>query len=52
MVLAVDAFPHLTLLALGAIPLLVTLLATHKTLLVVVPTVPLPFHTSSLRILA
>ena len=39
--LAMDAFPRLTLLALGAVPLLMTLLATHKALLVVVPTVPL-----------
>ena len=50
--LVVDARPRLTLLALGAIPLLVTLLATHKAFLVVEPTVPLCFHTSSLGTLA
>ena len=50
--LAMDAFPRLTLLALGAVPLLVTLLATHKALFVVVPTVPLCFHTGSLGSLA
>ena len=49
--LAMDAFPRLTLLALGAVPLLVSLLATYETL-VVVPTIPLCFHTSSLDILA
>ena len=46
--LTMDAFPRLTLLALGADPLLVTLFATPKALLVV-PTVPLCFHTSSLE---
>ena len=46
--LAMDAFFHLTLLAVGAVPLLVTLLASRKALLVVVPAVPLSFHTSSL----
>ena len=50
--LATDAFPRLTLLALGPVPLLVTLLATHKALRVVVPTVPLCFYTSSLGTLA
>ena len=50
--LAMDAFLRLTLLALGAVPLLVSLLATYETLVVVVPTVPLCFHTSSLGILA
>ena len=50
--LAMDALPRLTLLALGAVPLLVTLLATHKALLVVVPTVSLCFHTGSLGTLA
>ena len=34
-----NAFPRLALLALGAVPLLVTLLATNKTLVVVVPAV-------------
>ena len=50
--LAMNAFPHLALLALGAVPLLVTLLATNKTLVVVVPTVPLCFHPSGLGTLA
>ena len=35
--LAMNAFPRLALLALGAVPLLVTLLATSKTLVVLVP---------------
>ena len=47
-----DAFDLLTLLALRAVPLLVNLLATHKTLHVVVPTVPLRSHTSGLVTLA
>ena len=47
-----DAFPRLTLLALGAVPLLVSLLATYGTLVGVVPTTPLWFHTSGLGILA
>ena len=51
-VLAVNAFPRLALLALGAIPLLVTLLATNKTFLVIVPTIPLCFHPSGLGPLA
>ena len=50
--MAMDALPRLALLALGAVPLLVTLLATHKALVVVVPTVPLYFHTGSLGTLA
>ena len=44
---AMDSFPRFTLLALGAVSLLVALLATHKALLVAVPTVPLRFNTSS-----
>ena len=40
--LATNAFPRLALLALGAVPLLVTLLTTNKTL-VLVPTVPIIF---------
>ena len=39
--LAMDAFPRLILLALGAVPLLVTLLATYKSLRVALGTVPL-----------
>ena len=50
--LVMDAFPRLTLLGLGAVPLLVSLLATHETLVVVVPMMPLYFHTCSLGILA
>ena len=50
--LALNAFPRLALLALGAVSLLVTLLATNKTLVVVVPTVPLFFHSSGLGTLA
>ena len=46
--LAMDAFPRLTVLALGAAPLLVSLLATYETLVVVVPMILLFFHTSSL----
>ena len=44
--LAMNAFLRFALLALGAVPLLVTLLATNKTLVVLVPTVPLCFHPS------
>ena len=44
--LAMNAFPRLALLHLGAVPLLVTLLATNKTLVVVVPVVSLCFHPS------
>ena len=47
-----DVFPRPALLASGAIPLLVSLLATYETLVVVLPTIPLCFHTSSLGILA
>ena len=50
--LATNAFPRLALLALGAVPLLVTLLATNKTLVIAVPTVPLCFHPSGLGTLA
>ena len=46
--LAMNAFLRLALLALGTVPLLVTLLATNKTLVVLVPTVPLCFHSSGL----
>ena len=47
-----DALPRLPLLALGEIPLLVSLFDTYETLVVVVPTVPLCFHTSGLGTLA
>ena len=50
--IVMDAFSRLTLLALGAVPLLVSLLATYETLVVVVPTTPLCFNTSGLGILA
>ena len=50
--LAMNAFPRLALLALGAVSLTVTLLATNKTLVVLVPTVPLCFHLSGLGALA
>ena len=50
--LATNAFPRFALLALGTVPLLVTLLATNKTLVVLVPTVPLCFHPSVLGTLA
>ena len=50
--LAMNAFPRLALLALGAVPLLVTLLATNKALDILVPTVPLCFHSSGLGTLA
>ena len=50
--LAVNAFSRLALLALGAVPLLVTLLATNITPVVLVPTVPLCFHPSGLGALA
>ena len=46
-----DAFPRLTPLAFGVVPLLVTLLP-HKTLVVVVPAVPLWFDTNGLGTLA
>ena len=47
--LVIDTFPCLTLLALGAVSLLVTLLATHE-FVDVVPMVPLCFKTSGIRI--
>ena len=50
--LVMDAFPCLTLLALGAVPLLVPLLAKYETLVVVVPTILLCFHNCSMGILA
>ena len=49
--LAMNTFPRLALLALGAVPVLVTLLATNETL-VFVPTVPLCFHPSGRGTLA
>ena len=52
MALVINAFPRLALLALGAVPLLVTLLATNITPVVLVPTVPLCFHPSGLGALA
>ena len=45
-------FPRVSLLALGPVPLLVTLFATHKALVVVVPAVPLFFPTSGFDTLA
>ena len=50
--LAMNAFPRLALLVLGAVPLLVTLVATNKTLVVLVPMVPLCFHPSGLGTVA
>ena len=50
--LAMNAFPCLGLLALGLVPLLVTLLATNRTLVVLVPMDPLYFHPSGLGSLA
>ena len=52
MALAIGAFACLTLLAFGATPLFVTLHAIHKTLVFVVPTVPICFHTSGCGTLA
>ena len=52
MALAIDAFPLLLLLILGAVPLLVFLLATYESLVVVVPTILLCFHTSRIGTLA
>ena len=49
--LAMDPFPCLALLALGAVPLLVSLIAPYETLVVVLPTTPLCFHISCLGIL-
>ena len=40
---AMNTFPRLALLALGAVALLLTLLATNKTLVVLAPTVTLCF---------
>ena len=50
--LTMNAIPRLALLALGAVSLLMTLLATNKTLVVIVPTVPLCCHPSGLGTLA
>ena len=50
--LAMNAFPCLALLALGLVPLLVTLLATNETLVVLEPMDPLYFHPSGLGSLA
>ena len=50
--LAMDSFPRLTVLALVAVPLLVSLVGAYETLVVVVPTIALCFYTSSLGILA
>ena len=52
MTLAMNASPRLALLAVGAVPLLVTLLDTKKKLVVLVPTVPVCFHPSGLGTLA
>ena len=46
------AIPRLTLLALGAVLLLMSLPATYETLVVVVPTIPLCFHIGSRGTLA
>ena len=48
MALAMNVFPRLTLLALGEVPMLVALLATHTTLVIVVPTLSPCFRTSGL----
>ena len=50
--LVMDAFPRLNLQALGAVSLLVTLSAPHKSLVVIVPTVRRCFHTGSFDTLA
>ena len=50
--LAMNALPRLAILALEVVSLLVTMLATSKTLAVLVPTVPLCFHPSGLGTLA
>ena len=47
-----NAFLCLALLALGAVPVVLTLLAINKTLVVLLPTVPLCFHPSGLGTLA
>ena len=46
--LAMNVFPRVVMLVLGSVLLLVTLFATNKTLVVIVPTVPLCFHPSGL----
>ena len=51
-ILAMTALPRLALLALEAVPLLVTMVATNKTLADLVPTVPLCVHPSRLGNLA
>ena len=50
--LAMNTFPRLSLLALGAVPLFVTLLASNKTLAVIAPKVLFCFHPSGLCTLA
>ena len=50
--LAINACPRLALLALRAVQLLVTVLATNETLVIPAPTVPLCFHSSGLGTLA
>ena len=50
--LAMNAFPPLSLLALGAVALPGTVLATNHTLVVMVTTVPLRFNASGLGTLA
>ena len=50
--LAMNPFPRLALLALGAVPLLLTLLATRKTLVSLVPTLLLYYCPSGLGTLA
>ena len=50
--LPINAFSRLALLALGAVQLLVTVVATNKTLVVLLPTVPLRFYSSGVGTLA
>ena len=50
--LAMNAFRRLTMLASGAVLLLVTLLATNKILVGLVPTVPLCVHSTGLAAVA
>ena len=50
--MVMTAFPRLALLALGVVPLLVTLLATNKFFVIPLPTVPLYLHFSGLGTLA
>ena len=51
--IVMDTFDRLpTVLALGTVPLVVTLLATYKALVVVVPTILLGSYTSDLGTLA